>query len=253
MKALIIEDEKLVGEQLARLVTEADKDIEVIAITGSVKTSVKWLSENPLPDLIFMDIQLSDGISFEIFEKISIECSVIFTTAYQEYAIRAFKVNSVDYLVKPVDKDDLKKALEKFKKMYHQPLFPDLKEIIGSLSKPSSPVKYKMRFLVQFRNNFIPVESNQIAYIYKDQLIYLVTYTNEKYILDYNSLEEVEELVDPAYFFRANRQNIIQLGSVENFKSDYSGKLLVKLISPFNIHVDVSREKSKAFKMWLEK
>ncbi len=252
MKAVIVEDEKLVAEQLLRLILETDQGIEVIAVLNSVKSATKWFEENSLPDLVFMDIQLSDGISFDIFEKASIDCPVIFTTAYHEYALRAFKVNSVDYLVKPIDKEALKRALLKFKKMHPYPAL-DLKEILRSINQPGPEKTYKNRFLVPFRNSYVPIETTQIAHIYRDQIIYLITFKNEKYILDYDSLEEVEDLIDPALFFRANRQNIIHLNAVENFKSDYSGKLSVKLISPFNALLDISREKAKAFKLWLEK
>lgn len=252
MKAVIVEDEKLVAEQLSRLISELDPEVEIVTVLSNVKTAVKWFQEHPGPDLIFMDIQLSDGISFDIFEKVNIECPVIFTTAYHEYALRAFKVNSVDYLVKPIDKEELKKSLEKFRKQHQAPAM-DLKEIIRSITQPDAVKTYKNRFLVQFRNSYVPVESSQIAYIYRDQLIYLITFKNEKHILDYDSLEEVEDLMDPAIFFRANRQHIVHLNSVENFKSDYSGKLAVKLISPFNLIIDISREKAKAFKQWLER
>jgi two-component system, LytTR family, response regulator len=253
MKAVIVEDEKLVAEQLSRLILNLEPGFEIVTVLNSVKSAIKWFQENSRPDLIFMDIQLSDGISFDIFEKVNIECPVIFTTAYHEYALRAFKVNSIDYLVKPIDKEELKKALGKFKRNHQPPEALDLKEIIRSISQPGSAKTYKNRFLVQFRNSYIPIESSQIAYIYRDQIIYLITFKNEKYILDYDSLEEVEDLVDPDTFFRANRQNIVHLNAVENFKTDYSGKLSVKLISPFNLVVDISREKAKAFKQWLER
>ncbi len=255
MKIIIIEDEGLIAEQLEILIKQLEPEVEILAKLSSVKNASKWLSANPLPDLAFMDIQLSDGVSFELFDKFDITCPVIFTTAYNEYAIRAFKVNSIDYLVKPVDKNDLKSAIEKFKRLNSKTAESNISEELAGLIKNLSSIPkekvYKQRFIVHRRNNLVPLEVSKVACIYREEIIYLLTFENEKLTCDHHSIEELEDLLDPKYFFRANRQFIIHIDSVESFRTDYSGKIFVKLKSPMNDTVDISRLKAAEFKLWV--
>lgn len=255
MKVLIIEDENLVAKSLQRLLKQTDPSIEVVAILDSVLSSVQWLKENPHPDLLFMDIQLSDGVSFEIFKKVEVNKPIIFTTAYDEYAIRAFKVNSVDYLLKPVDATYLRQALDKFYKYHSADQAVEFNEqILGLMESIRRPDvrRYKERFLVHYKSGMVPIVENRVAYFVKDTLIYLVTTENEKLVTDYNTLEEIEEVMNPALFFRANRQIILHINQISNYKKHDTGKTEVSLKCDKSMHVDVSREKSNEFKNWLD-
>jgi DNA-binding LytR/AlgR family response regulator len=251
MTTVIIEDEQLIAEELETMIRTIEPEIKFLATLSSIKQAKKWFEANPLPDLLFMDIQLSDGVSFELFNSFKIDCPVIFTTAYNEYAIRAFKVNSIDYLVKPIDRKDLEFAFNKFKSIKKQDLNVELASLIKSLSANNQPKVYKQRFAVHIKNTLVPIETSDIAYIFREEIIYIVNFENQKFVLDYHSIEEIEELLDPAEFFRANRQCIIHINSVENYKGDYSGKLYVKLKSPINQSIDISREKASVFKKWI--
>lgn len=248
MKILIIEDEPLVAKDLKNLVQSTMPEATVVAVLSSVESSRAWLEVNPRPDLILADIQLSDGISFEIFENVRIQCPIIFTTAYDNYAIRAFKLNSIDYLLKPVDRMDLQKAMEKYKAFKDSFAFET--HIEKLLSQWGKPGQFKERFLVIHGNSMVPVSSDEIAYFCKDQLIYLYTRRNEKYISEFQSLDEIEELLDPAKFYRVNRQAIVHLEAVARLKTTQKG-LSVFLKSPAEAEFDISREKATAFKKWL--
>ena len=255
MNAVIIEDEHLIAEQLERLIKEIDPSINIIATLGSLKATRKWLSSNPSPDLFFMDIQLSDGVSFQLFDEFKIDSPIIFTTAYNEYAIRAFKVNSIDYIVKPADKPELEQALNKFKKLNKQGI--NIKEEISGLiqafSQGSLVKSYKQRFLVQQKAVLIPLESKEIACFFLEGIIYILAFDGKKYVADYKTIEEIEEIVDPEVFFRANRQSIINIQAVESYKADFNGKLQVKLKMSGAPQIDISREKAGNFKKWLTK
>lgn len=255
MKAVIIEDESLIARELKNKIADVAPDISILETLPSLKTSRKWFMENAEPDLIFADIQLSDGVSFELFEKFELRCPVIFTTAYDEYAIRAFKVNGVDYLLKPVDIDELKKAVDKCRNMLQQKqaLPSNLQELMQVLQNPSGNAKlYKEKFLVKVRQNWLPVLTKDIACFFRENLNYLITFSGEKYILDYVTLEEIEELLDPTLFYRANRQSIIHINSIQSIKPHESQKLTLKLKAPVNMEQDVSREKAPGFKKWFE-
>ncbi|MCW5906440.1 MAG: response regulator transcription factor [Chitinophagales bacterium] len=255
MKALIIEDEILIAKNLSRLLKQIEPAIEIITVLDSVSASVKWLKENPAPDLIFMDIQLSDGVSFDIFNQVKIESPVIFTTAYNEYAIRAFKVNSVDYLLKPIDKDQLQKALDKFKKYFgvkNEVAESQLKLLLDNLQHKNTP-RYKERFLAHYKGGIVPIAENRAAYFVKDTLIYLVTTDNEKLVTDYATIDELEEVVNPEKFFRANRQTMIAVEQVDAYKKHDTGKIEVHLKCDKNLRIDVSREKAHTFIDWIDK
>jgi DNA-binding LytR/AlgR family response regulator len=180
---------------------------------------------------------------------------VIFTTAYNDYAIRAFKVNSVDYLLKPIDKEYLQAALEKFKKHYQSGVVGDvtgqLKDLMQTLANPSEK-KYKERFLAHYKSGIVPLPENKVAYFFKDTIIYLVTVDNEKLVTDYSTIDEIEEVVNPKKFFRSNRQSIIQIDQVETYKKHDTGKIEVHLKCDKTLHIDVSREKANDFVNWLD-
>ena len=257
MNALIIEDEKLVAQELAASIAGVDSTITIVGIVGSVKTALTWFGEHAEPDVIFADIQLADGVSFTIFSKYQMSCPVIFTTAYNEYAIQAFKVNGIDYLLKPVDPDELKQAIgkaQKFAKPIGQATL-DMQKLMDALHLPS-PFKptFKEHFLGSARNSWIPIKISDIAYFVRDQLNFLVTNTGERYILDYDSLEEIELLLDPAIFYRANRQCIVHINAVQTLKGLANLKLQLVLKSPNqSFGIDISRDKAPAFRKWLEK
>jgi DNA-binding LytR/AlgR family response regulator len=256
MKALIIEDEEIIGKVLANTIKKVDESIDVIDILPSLKVARKWFGSNAEPDILFMDIQLSDGVSFDLLEQYKLTCPIVFTTAYDEYAIRAFKVNGVDYLLKPVEEDDLRKAINKCRDIIRQssPVPADITELIRNIANPSASQKYKQRFVVNIRNQWMPVATKDIACFSKEVLNYLYLFNGEKYMIDFNTLDEVEELLDPHQFYRANRQFIINVDAVQTVKPVENSKLLVKLKEPnHKFEIDMSREKAPVFKKWLDK
>lgn len=250
MRILVIEDEPLVARDLCNLVAKLEPQAEISGPLPSVSASVKWFSENPAPDLVLSDIQLSDGISFEIFENQPLHCPIIFTTAYDAYAIRAFKLNSIDYLLKPIDEKELRDALTKYKDLTKTPVLEDqLKSLLSQWGKDQK--RYKERFLSLQRNSLVPVAANEIAYFFKEELIFIQTRQNEKLISEHGTLDEIETLVDPAKFFRVNRQYLVHIDGVGRVKTTHKG-LTVQLKPPFDLELDISREKATAFKAWLE-
>jgi DNA-binding LytR/AlgR family response regulator len=249
MKVLVIEDEPLVAKDLLKVIGRVAPDAEVIGMLASVKEAHKWFDANAAPDLVLSDIQLSDGISFEIFESRKLKCPVIFTTAYDEYAIRAFKLNSIDYLLKPIDEKELSAALDKYRALTEAASVSDqIKVLMSSWGKEQR--KYKERFLSIQRNSMVPVTQQEIGFFHKEELIFIHTMDNEKMIGEHQTLDEVEALIDPSVFFRVNRQYIIHLQTVARVKTTHKG-LTVQLKAPFNFELDISREKATAFKEWL--
>jgi DNA-binding LytR/AlgR family response regulator len=255
MRAVIIEDETLIAKELQDKISSVADDIEVVEILPSLKTAKRWFMQHAEPDLVFMDIQLSDGVSFELFNHFKLSCPIIFTTAYDEYAIRAFKVNSVDYLLKPVCEDDLIIAIDKCRKLYIAQRNPlNIEELVHALQHPQQNSSiHKEKFIVNVRNNWIPVSIHDIACFARDNLNYLFTFTGEKYILDFTTLEEIEELLDPKIFYRANRQYIINIEAIQSVKPHENQKLAVQLKAPLKLEVDISREKAPAFKKWFDR
>ncbi|HEX6192998.1 MAG TPA: LytTR family DNA-binding domain-containing protein [Chitinophagaceae bacterium] len=257
MKALIIEDEEIIAKVLQNKIRAVDSSIDIIDILPSLKVAKKWFLNNAEPDLIFMDIQLSDGVSFDLFEHFKLNCPVVFTTAYDEYAIRAFKVNGVDYLLKPVDEEDLRKAIDKCRAIVERkdeaPV--DLSELVKSLANPSlAQSRYKERFIVNMRNQWMPVSTKDIACFSKETLNYIYLFNGERYMLDANTLDEVEELIDPRQFYRANRQFIINIDAVQTVKPMENAKLTIRLKEPNQkFEIDMSREKAPVFKKWLDR
>jgi len=256
MKAVIIEDEEIIAKVLHGKIQKVAPDVQVIDILPSLKTARKWLGENAEPDLMFMDIQLSDGVSFDIFNDFSLKCPVIFTTAYDEYAIRAFKVNGVDYLLKPVKEAELTIAIDKCRKFTDTKDAPpsDIASLIRSLSNPSSASKYKEKFIINIRNQWMPLNTKDIACFSKEVLNYIYLFNGEKYMIDYVTLEEVEELLDPKQFYRANRQFIINIEAIQSVKPVENSKLIIRLKEPNQkLEIDMSRLKSPEFKKWMDR
>lgn len=249
MKVLIIEDESLAAEKLEGLLLALDTAIEVTGKQQSVIGSINWLHSNSAVDLIFMDIQLDDGICFEIFDAIRIKTPIIFTTAYDSYAIRAFEVNSVDYLLKPVQKESLAKALEKYKSIYNEGAV-NLRP--GDLSEEliKNP---KTRFFVKTGNHFqsIPIDNIDCFYIL-ERAVFFKANDGKKYSLDY-SLDQVQKLVDPEKFFRINRNYLIHINAIQDIYNYSSSRLGIKINHINHLDLVVSREKVSDFKRWLDK
>lgn len=249
MKVLIIEDEPFVAKDLENTLRRITPGATLLPVISSVEAAMKWFSANTPPDLILSDIQLSDGISFEIFEKLHVQCPIIFTTAYDEYAIRAFKLNSIDYLLKPIDVNELGAALEKFKTFSHENVLAEqLKTMLDQWGKAQP--RYKERFIAQFKNALVPVQEHDVAYFHKEELIYLHTMANERYISEHHTLDEMESLINPEKFFRVNRQFIIHIQAVGKIRTTHKG-LTIQLKPPFNTEIDISREKATVFKKWV--
>jgi two-component system response regulator LytT len=253
MKVLILEDEALSAKRASQLLIEIDPAIEVADILDSVEDAAEWLGKNPEPDLMLLDIHLSDGLCFDLFENVTVKCPVIFTTAYDQYALQAFKINSIDYLLKPLDKGDLTRAMDKYKSLTHGKYgisatdIEKLKSTIEMLTK-----KYKNRFLVRFGDTILFKNIEEVAYFYADdKLVYMVTNEGKKYLMD-NNLESLEEILDPMMFFRVNRKVIAKIESIQKVKTLLSSRLQVFLKPAFNQDVFVSKYRSHDFKSWLD-
>jgi DNA-binding LytR/AlgR family response regulator len=255
MKAIIIEDEALIAKELQDKLNMVATDVDVIEILPSLKTAKKWFMQNAEPDVLFVDVQLSDGVSFDLFDIYQITCPVIFTTAYDEYALRAFKVNGIDYLLKPVDKNELKKAVDRCRNLLEnkKAASPDIHTLIQGIKQGNNSSLYKEKFIVNVRNNWIPVNTNNIACFMRDNLNYLYTFNNEKYILEYATLEDIEELLDPRKFYRANRQYIVHMDAIQSVKPQENSKLTITLRTPLKFEIDISREKAPLFKKWFDR
>ncbi|NUN99915.1 MAG: response regulator transcription factor [Saprospiraceae bacterium] len=253
MNCLIIEDEFHAAKRLSGLVTRLRPNAQILKVLDSVDDATEWLEQNTAPDLIFMDIQLADGLSFEIFKKTRIEAPVIFTTAFDEYALRAFKTNSVDYLLKPVDEPELAAALEKFERLFGKTETPSLTmDAIQSLLKAMAQPEYSNRFIIKTNQGLTYISVQEIAWFLSDGgLTYLVSHNNKRHHLDY-TLEQLEDLLDPKQFFRINRKMIVGIQSVQKV-SDYFNSRLKIALRPASGDEDsvVSRERVKAFKGWL--
>lgn len=252
MQVIIIEDEKYAAELLKSLINKYDEKIEILAVLESVKKSVRWLTDHQHPDLIFMDIQLADGLSFDIFEKTVVDCPVIFTTAFNEYAIKAFKVNSIDYLLKPIDLDELSSAINKFKKSVtkvapesHQEIFDKVIQMITH--------NYKQRFAIKVGEHIKSFSIDDILYFYSlEKATFLHTVDDRNYVIDY-SIEQIENLVDPNKFFRINRKYLVSMESFDDIIAYSNSRLKLELKHSDDYDVIVAREKVKQFKKWLDR
>ena len=252
MNVLIIEDEPLVALSLKKLLLQLEPGAVIHGPIESVSEAKDWLLKNGEPDLILSDIQLSDGIALDIFKDKNFG-PVIFTTAYNDYAIRAFKLNSIDYLLKPVDKADLEAALKKFHLLQAKFSNNDyLKQLTSLFANFHAEKKYKERFAVHMGRNVTLVPAEDTALFSKEEIIYLVNREGKKFITDYRSLDEVQELVDPKNFYRANRQTLVHLPFVESYRGDDTGKITVKMRLSKAEEIVISKEKAAEFKKWFE-
>ena len=250
MNAIIIEDEKLSAEHLITLLNKIDESIQVVAIFESVKKSIEAFKNGINCDLIFVDIHLADGLSFEIFKEVNTDIPVIFTTAFDEYAIKAFTLNSIDYLLKPIGIIDLKRALDKFNKQknYNPAILEILATAYNTLNK-----QYKTRFMVKMGDSIKTVKTEEIShFIFEDSIVLLTTDRGKRYALDF-TLAALEELLDPAIFFRINRKVIVNISVIQKVSSYFNSRLKLNLLTLQDDDCIVSRERVGDFKKWLDK
>lgn len=249
MNALIIEDEKPAADNLANLLNQIDKEIHILARIETVRETINWFESNVPPDLIFLDVHLADDICFKIFDVVNLQTPIIFTTAYDQYALRAFKLSSIDYLLKPIDKEDLEKSLKKFKHLRQQPL--DIEALVSAMG--NSEADYQKRFIVTAGERIKSVSINNVAYFFgQDKYVYLITKANERYIVD-GTLTQLEELVDPLDFFRINRQFLINFDSISEMFAYSRGRVKIELNPTCKEDTIVSIDRSGSFKKWLNR
>ena len=253
MKTLIIEDERPAAKRLEKLLAAHCPECEITEFLDSVETAVNWLLNNPAPDLIFMDIQLADGLSFDIFSKTEVRTPVIFTTAFDQYTLRAFKVNSVDYLLKPIDPEELKQAIEKYRNFYRQPETYDRRGIEKMLESVLQQQAYKERFLVKSGQqlNYIPVKD--IAYFFSEDGIAFAQCTNgKKHIIEY-TLDQLDNVLNPSEFFRINRQVILRPEAIQKIATWFNSRLKIEPLPKNDLNFVVSRDRVSSFKKWLDR
>jgi DNA-binding LytR/AlgR family response regulator len=253
MRVIIIEDETPALIRLQKLIRKVEPEADIIGTADSIESAVELFAKNPQAELAFMDIELADGRSFEIFNRIQIKCPVIFTTAYDEFALQAFKVNSIDYLLKPVDADLLKQAIEKFKQLYNSKThLPDLTELLKQLQKPTTAA-VKNRFLLKVGTKWISVPLSDISCFYAaDKSVYMLTMQKQKYVMD-ESLDQLLPQLPEIDFFQLNRGCIASYKSIQSVHSYFNGKLKVELSPSPDEEVTVSRERAPEFKKWLDR
>jgi DNA-binding LytR/AlgR family response regulator len=246
MNILLIEDETAAAKQLQKMILETEPSFRVMTVLESVRDTVLWLQANT-PDLIISDIQLADGISFDIFGAVKTNIPVIFTTAYDEYMQRAFKINSIDYLLKPIDKTELSAAFNKFRSLQTHPanIYDKLSGILKNMPFAKS------RFLVKKGSQYVMVTTDEILFIKADvKIVFLHTSTGDKYIID-ESLDELEQMLDPAKFFRLNRRYLVPATSMQKIHSHFNGRLKIEVKGADDKEIFVSKEKAAQFKLWL--
>jgi two-component system, LytTR family, response regulator LytT len=258
MKIFIVEDEELAVRKLQKTLQALGNDLEVVGTADSISTSIEWLQSHPQPDLILMDIELADGQSFEIFNLMEVKSPVIFTTSYDEFALKAFKVNSVDYLLKPIQKDELEAAISKFRNMkqaYGSPARDDgqITALVKELQQTLQHKDYRKRFLVKYMQKLISVEVDRIAYFYSDdRLSFFKTFDDKKYVIDY-TIDEIENMLDPDQFFRINRAFLVSVKSIDQIHDYFGNRLKLNLKPNIDKEALVSREKVSQFKDWMGK
>ncbi|MBQ3845169.1 MAG: response regulator transcription factor [Bacteroidales bacterium] len=252
MKALIIEDEILAAQSLQKLVKEVSPDTEIIGILQSIEESVAWFDENPMPDLVFMDIHLADGSSFAIFDKTKITCPIIFTTAYDEYALKAFEVSSIDYLLKPINRNDLTRAMNKYNALVGEK--SDNNEAIDALLRQIGMKKnYKSCFLVPERDKLVPLPTANIAYIYiEDKWVKAVTLDEYTHYIS-QTLDDIMNQLNPDDFFRANRQFIVSRKAIKDLTIWFGNKLSLNMSVKVPEKIIISKAKVSEFKNWFSK
>ncbi|MDQ3292043.1 MAG: LytTR family DNA-binding domain-containing protein [Bacteroidota bacterium] len=258
MRIVIVEDEAIAARRLRKMVENVAPTSVIEAQLDSVSATVNWLNTHPAPDLLLLDIELADGQSFEIFNKIEVSCPIIFTTAYDEHAIRAFKLNSIDYLLKPIQEKELQKSfikLHNLKKVLSdkEPFLSNIEALLKEIKvqRPPIPEQYRDRILVKQGQRMIPIASTEVAYFFtKEKLNFLLTRDNRRYQIDF-TMEELEKSLNPKDFFRANRQFIVNYTAVAKVSQDYNAKLKLNLTPAPTDEVIISREKAMEFRQWL--
>ncbi len=250
IKAIIIEDESLAAKRLEAMVQKCDASIQIVEKISSVKAAVQWLKQNQQPDLIFMDIHLDDGVSFSIFDQVMVHAPVIFTTAFEEYTIKAFKVNSIDYLLKPINQEDLSFAIDKFKKLKLATYYFNAGDEITIENLQKS--KLKSRFLVSSGAKIISIPVEEIAYFSsEDKITFLHTFKNSRYPIEY-SLDKLITILDPAKFFKINRQLVISMQSINTIHKISVNRLKINVKPEYSKDILVSIERYGKFKDWLD-
>ncbi|WP_303315717.1 LytTR family DNA-binding domain-containing protein [Flavivirga abyssicola] len=251
MKVVIVEDELAASEQLTYLINNIDSSIEILTVLDSVKAAIDYFSNPSEAVLVFMDIHLSDGISFEIFEQVTINIPIIFTTAYDQYALKAFKVNSIDYLLKPINEEELSSSIKKFKTnaKIDTISYNNIQQLVQLMQSKNQV--FRTTFLVHQRDELIPVKTEDIAYFYiENSIVKAVTLKNQTYIID-KKLEGIENELDPYNFHRANRQFILNRNAIQNIKFYFNGKLIINVNPPSKERITISKAKSSEIKTWI--
>ncbi len=248
---LIIEDEEPAALRLSKLLKQVEPDIEILDAIDTVEAAVKWLNRNKAPDLLILDIQLADGLSFDIFKHTRVDSFVIFATAYDEYAIRAFELNSIDYLLKPVDRDKLAKSIAKYKRLAGSGQKADIQALLESLE--GRRTAYKKRFAVSVGSKIISIETSAVAYFYSlEKSTFLCTRDDRHYPLDF-SLEHLEQLLEPEAFFRINRRFLIRYSSIERIHILSASRIKLEIRPAAREDVLVSAARAHAFRLWLDR
>ncbi len=256
MKVLIVEDEKPAADKLIRNLQRIDDSVEVLAVLDSVEKTVAWLRKQQ-PDLIFLDIHLSDGLSFQVFEQLhaegieQIDTPIIFTTAYDEYAIKAFKLNSIDYLLKPIGRRELESSLEKYRRVLQKPtsVSQDMKSLLESLQQP----RYRKRFMVSYGQRMKSVHADDVAYSYAhEKMVFMLTFEGQQFVID-QSIGELDKALDPEYFFRINRKFIVHVNAIEQMHAYSKSRVKLDLKPKNQLEAVVSVDRSPDFKAWLDR
>lgn len=251
IRALIVEDEKHAAQRLQNILSDVCEDVSIIGQTDSIETSVEWLKNNPSPDLIFMDIQLGDGVSFNIFKEVPVDAWVIFITAYDEYAIRAFEVNSVDYLLKPLKEEDLARSITKYRALSgHKNAF-DIDKVLRAITTEKQ--NYKKRFMINLGSKIKSINTTDIVtFQVMEKATYAFTNEGRSYPVDY-SLDAIEEMINPEDFFRINRQAIVNHSGIERISVFSKSRIRLETRPQSETELLVSSKKSNGFRKWLDK
>lgn len=248
MRIIIIEDEKPAAEKLQKALQKCDASMQILTVLSSVRSAVDWFTQHQSPELVFMDIELTDGLSFKIFEQVAVNCPIIFTTAYDEYWQEAFEHNSIDYLLKPIRQDKLETALKKYEKLKQHFAF-NYQQLVNF---PQQSGEHKKRFLVKRGTDYISIKTEEIAYFYAAQkLVCLVDSKAQKFILD-QSLADLEKQLDPAQFYRVNRKYLVNLNAIKRIRSYPKSKLQLEIQPAPAEEIIISQENTNAFKAWME-
>jgi DNA-binding LytR/AlgR family response regulator len=252
MKVFIIEDEPHAAARLENLISELLPDAKIVGKVDSVKQAVAWFTTHDAPDVALMDIQLADGLSFGIFEQCKVSCPVVFTTAYDQYAVKAFKVNGVDYILKPVDKDELSNALKKVSVSTEAPSADALLQNIGAAVQMLMK-KYKTRFVIKVGEHLRTIEVDNIHYFYsQDKATFCVTAEGRNFILDF-TIEQLEEMLNPEDFFRINRKYFVRASAIQDIISYTNSRLRLVLKGSDDSDIIVARERVQEFRQWLDR